>query len=154
MGNYILALDEGTTSVRAMIFNEQGHVVQMAQKEFTQFFPQPGWVEQDANEIWGSILSVIADALLTGEIDAKDIAGIGITNQRETTVIWDRHTGHPIYHAIVWQSRQTADLCRELKEAGYEDLFHAKTGLVLDPYLPAQRSNGFLIMLTAHAKRL
>ncbi|WP_028982707.1 glycerol kinase GlpK [Sporolactobacillus terrae] len=134
MGNYILALDEGTTSVRAMIFNEQGHVVQMAQKEFTQFFPQPGWVEQDANEIWGSILSVIADALLTGEIDAKDIAGIGITNQRETTVIWDRHTGHPIYHAIVWQSRQTADLCRELKEAGYEDLFHAKTGLVLDPY--------------------
>ncbi|GEB75780.1 glycerol kinase GlpK [Sporolactobacillus inulinus] len=134
MGNYILALDEGTTSVRAMIFNEKGQVVQMAQKEFTQFFPQPGWVEQDANEIWGSILSVIADALLTGEIDAKDIAGIGITNQRETTVIWDRHTGHPIYHAIVWQSRQTADLCRELKEAGYEDLFHAKTGLVLDPY--------------------
>jgi len=134
MGKYILALDEGTTSVRSMIFDEQARVVQVAQKEFTQFFPQPGWVEQDANEIWGSILSVIADSLLTGEIDAKDIAGIGITNQRETTVIWDRHTGHPIYHAIVWQSRQTADICRALKEAGYEDTFRNKTGLVLDPY--------------------
>ncbi|MCO7124916.1 glycerol kinase GlpK [Sporolactobacillus shoreicorticis] len=134
MGKYILALDEGTTSVRSMIFDEQANVVQMAQKEFTQFFPQPGWVEQDANEIWGSILSVIADSLLTGEIDAKDIAGIGITNQRETTVVWDRRTGHPIYHAIVWQSRQTADVCQALKEAGFEDLFHNKTGLVLDPY--------------------
>ncbi|SFG91627.1 glycerol kinase GlpK [Sporolactobacillus nakayamae] len=134
MGKYIMALDEGTTSVRSMIFDEQGKIVQIAQKEFTQFFPQPGWVEQDANEIWGSILSVIADSLLTGEINAKEIAGIGITNQRETTVVWDRQTGHPIYHAIVWQSRQTADICRELKVAGYEDKFRNKTGLVLDPY--------------------
>ncbi|MFT8318724.1 MAG: glycerol kinase GlpK [Sporolactobacillus sp.] len=134
MGKYILALDEGTTSVRAMIFDEQGKIVQMAQKEFTQFFPNPGWVEQDANEIWGSILSVIADSLSTSEIDPKDIAGIGITNQRETAVVWDRHTGHPIYHAIVWQSRQTAEICRQLKEAGYEERFRSKTGLLLDPY--------------------
>ncbi|MFX3618139.1 MAG: glycerol kinase GlpK [Sporolactobacillus sp.] len=134
MGKYILALDEGTTSVRAMIFDEQGKIVQMAQKEFTQFFPNPGWVEQDANEIWGSILSVIADSLSTSEIDPKDIAGIGITNQRETAVVWDRHTGHPIYHAIVWQSRQTAEICRQLKEAGYEEKFRNKTGLLLDPY--------------------
>ncbi|MCL1630681.1 glycerol kinase GlpK [Sporolactobacillus sp. CPB3-1] len=134
MGKYILALDAGTTSVRSMIFDEHGKVVQMAQKEFTQFFPKPGWVEQDANEIWGSILSVIADALLTGEIEAKEVAGIGITNQRETAVIWDRKTGHPIYHAIVWQSRQTADLCQKLKDAGYEKTFREKTGLVIDPY--------------------
>ncbi|MFT8870753.1 MAG: glycerol kinase GlpK [Sporolactobacillus sp.] len=134
MGQYILALDAGTTSVRAMIFNEKGQVIQMAQKEFTQYFPQPGWVEQDANEIWGSILAVIADAISTSEIEPKDISGIGITNQRETAVVWDKKSGHPIYHAIVWQSRQTADICRDLREAGYEDTFRSKTGLLLDPY--------------------
>ncbi|WP_100488917.1 glycerol kinase GlpK [Sporolactobacillus pectinivorans] len=134
MGRYILALDEGTTSVRAMIFDEKGRIVQTSQKEFTQFFPNPGWVEQDANEIWASILAVIADALSTSEIAPSDVAGIGITNQRETTVVWDRHTGHPIYHAIVWQSRQTDEICRELKEKGYEDLVRSKTGLLIDPY--------------------
>ncbi|RYL94525.1 glycerol kinase GlpK [Sporolactobacillus sp. THM19-2] len=134
MGKFILALDEGTTSVRAMIFDDKGRIVQTSQKEFTQYFPNPGWVEQDANEIWASILAVIADALSTSEIAPKEIAGIGITNQRETAVVWDRHTGHPIYHAIVWQSRQTADICGELKEKGYEQMVRDKTGLLIDPY--------------------
>ncbi|RYL93028.1 glycerol kinase [Sporolactobacillus sp. THM7-4] len=134
MGRYILALDAGTTSVRAMIFDDRAHIVQTAQKEFTQFFPHPGWVEQDANEIWASVLAVIADALSTSEIDPKEIAGIGITNQRETSVIWDRKSGHPIYHAIVWQSRQSADICRELKDKGYEEMVRNKTGLLIDPY--------------------
>ncbi|MFT8391037.1 MAG: glycerol kinase GlpK [Sporolactobacillus sp.] len=134
MGNYILALDEGTTSVRAMIFDRQGGIKQVAQKEFKQYFPNPGWVEQDANEIWGALLAVIAEALSTSEIDPKEIAAIGITNQRETTIVWDRHTGHPIYHAIVWQSRQTATICEQLKDEGLEDLFRSKTGLLLDPY--------------------
>ncbi|MCO7174780.1 glycerol kinase GlpK [Sporolactobacillus kofuensis] len=134
MGKYILALDEGTTSVRAMIFDDHGRIIQTAQKEFTQFFPNPGWVEQDANEIWGAILAVIADALSTSEISPRDVAGIGITNQRETTVVWDRNTGHPIYHAIVWQSRQTDEICRDLKEKGYDDLVRSKTGLLIDAY--------------------
>lgn len=134
MAKYILALDQGTTSSRAIIFNKKGEIVQSAQKELTQFFPKPGWVEQDANEIWASIIAVIAEALTTGEISPKNIAGIGITNQRETTVIWDKHTGHPIYHALVWQSRQTEDICRTLKEEGYNDIFKEKTGLLIDPY--------------------
>ncbi|CAM3149866.1 glycerol kinase GlpK [Sporolactobacillus spathodeae] len=148
MGKYILALDEGTTSVRAMIFDEMGQVKQMAQKEFKQYFPKSGWVEQDANEIWGSILSVIADALSTGEIDPKEIAAIGITNQRETTVVWDRHTGHPIYHAIVWQSRQTADICRQLKDQGLEETFKSKTGLLLDPYFSGTKIKWILDNVT------
>lgn len=134
VGKYILALDAGTTSVRAMIFDDQGRIVQTSQKEFTQYFPNPGWVEQDANEIWASILAVIAESLSTSEISPRDIAGIGITNQRETAVVWDRHTGHPIYHAIVWQSRQTDGICRELKSKGYEDQVRSKTGLLIDAY--------------------
>lgn len=134
MGKFILALDAGTTSVRAILFDDQGRMVQISQKEFTQHFPNPGWVEQDANEIWASILAVIADALSTSEISPKDVACIGLTNQRETAVVWDRHTGHPIYHAIVWQSRQTADICRDLKEKGYEEIVRSKTGLLIDPY--------------------
>ncbi|RYM06062.1 glycerol kinase [Sporolactobacillus sp. THM7-7] len=134
MGNYILAIDAGTTSVRAMLFDEKGHIVQTSQKEFTQFFPKPGWVEQDANEIWASIIAVIADGLSTSEVSPADVAGIGITNQRETAVVWDRHTGHPVYHAIVWQSRQTDDICRELREKGFEEKVREKTGLLIDPY--------------------
>ncbi|MCO7175877.1 glycerol kinase GlpK [Sporolactobacillus kofuensis] len=134
MGRYILALDEGTTSVRSMIFDEYGKIVHSAQKTITQIFPQPGWVEQDANEILESSISVITESLLAGTVDSKDVAAIGIANQRETTVIWDRFTGRPIYNAIVWQSRQTATICNGLKNAGYEDLFRSKTGLVLDPY--------------------
>ncbi|MFC7395375.1 glycerol kinase GlpK [Scopulibacillus cellulosilyticus] len=131
---YILALDQGTTSSRAILFNEKGEIVQVSQEEFKQYFPKPGWVEHNANEIWGSILSVIAGVLSTADVSPKEIAGIGITNQRETAVVWDKNTGKPIYHAIVWQSRQTMDICEQLKSKGYNDLFRSKTGLLIDPY--------------------
>lgn len=131
---YILSIDQGTTSTRGIIFDHAGDVISMAQKEFEQHFPHPGWVEHDANEIWTSTLACIADALRKANISSSDIASIGITNQRETTVVWDKETGRPIYHAIVWQSRQTEDICRELREAGHEKLFQAKTGLLIDPY--------------------
>ena len=134
MEKYILSLDQGTTSSRAIIFNKNGEVVYIAQREFTQHFPNPGWVEHNANEIWTSILSVIASCLSESGVTAKQIAGIGITNQRETTVVWDKETGKPIYHAIVWQSRQTASICEELKQAGHEQLFREKTGLLIDAY--------------------
>jgi len=134
MEKYILSLDQGTTSSRAILFNQKGESVFSAQKEFTQYFPKPGWVEHNANEIWGSILSVISEVLSEAGITPEQIAGIGITNQRETAVVWDQETGQPIYYAIVWQSRQTSDICDELKEKGYDDLFHKKTGLLIDPY--------------------
>jgi glycerol kinase len=131
---YILSLDQGTTSSRAILFNKKGEIVHTAQKEFTQHFPKPGWVEHNANEIWGSILSVIAGVFSESGIKPEQIAGIGITNQRETTVVWDKETGVPIYNAIVWQSRQTSEICDELKEKGYNDLFREKTGLLIDAY--------------------
>lgn len=131
---YIMALDQGTTSSRAMLFDETGNVVHTAQQEFRQIFPQSGWVEHNAEEIWSSILSCIAKVLSQKNIPADAVAGIGITNQRETTVVWDKHTGKPIYNAIVWQSRQTAGICEELKEAGHNDLFRDKTGLLIDAY--------------------
>ncbi|MDQ0244077.1 glycerol kinase [Bacillus fengqiuensis] len=134
MEKYILSLDQGTTSSRAIIFNQKGEIVHVAQREFTQHFPKPGWVEHNANEIWGSILAVIATCLSEKDIKPEQIAGIGITNQRETTVVWEKETGRPIYNAIVWQSRQTADICEELKEKGYNDLFREKTGLLIDAY--------------------
>ncbi|MEE1131652.1 MAG: glycerol kinase GlpK [Caryophanon sp.] len=131
---YIMALDQGTTSSRAMLFDETGNVVHTAQQEFRQIFPQSGWVEHNAEEIWSSILSCIAKVLSQKNIPADAVASIGITNQRETTVVWDKHTGKPIYNAIVWQSRQTAGICEELKEAGHNDLFRDKTGLLIDAY--------------------
>ena len=131
---FILSIDQGTTSSRAILFNKQGEIVFIAQKEFTQHFPKPGWVEHNANEIWGSVLSVITELLSESGIKPEQIAGIGITNQRETTVIWDKETGEPIYNAIVWQSRQTSDICEELKTKGYDDLFRSKTGLLIDAY--------------------
>ncbi|WEG13814.1 glycerol kinase GlpK [Pullulanibacillus sp. KACC 23026] len=131
---YILAIDQGTTSSRAIIFNEKAEIVKIAQKEFTQYFPKPGWVEHDANEIWSSVLAVIAEALSTSGINAKEIAGIGITNQRETAVVWDKNTSQPVYHALVWQSRQTSGICEALKAAGHEELIRDKTGLLIDPY--------------------
>lgn len=134
MEQYILSLDQGTTSSRAILFNKNGEIVDMAQQEFEQFFPKPGWVEHDANEIWNSILNCIAEVLRKAEISPANIAGIGITNQRETTVVWDRHTGNPIYRAIVWQSRQTEEICHELREQNYNEIFKEKTGLLLDPY--------------------
>lgn len=134
MEKYILSLDQGTTSSRAILFNHKGEIVHTAQKEFTQYFPQPGWVEHDASQIWGSILAVIASCLSESNVKPEQIAGIGITNQRETTVVWDKETGKPIYNAIVWQSRQTSGICEELKAAGHNDLFREKTGLLIDAY--------------------
>ena len=134
MEKYILAIDQGTTSSRAIIFNKDGEIISSAQKEFTQYFPKAGWVEHDANEIWISVISVYMDALAKDSIKASQIAAIGITNQRETAVVWDKMTGLPIYHAICWQSRQTVEICDKLRADGYEDLIKEKTGLLIDPY--------------------
>lgn len=134
MEKYILSIDQGTTSTRAIIFNQKGEIVETAQHEFEQFFPESGWVEHDPNEIWTSVLACIAEVLRKADVEAKQIAGIGITNQRETTVVWDKESGKPIYRAIVWQSRQTEGICRELREAGHLDTFRNKTGLLIDPY--------------------
>ncbi|MDT0192187.1 glycerol kinase GlpK [Exiguobacterium sp. PBE] len=131
---YILALDQGTTSSRAIIFDHDGKIVTVAQREFKQYFPKPGWVEHNANEIWGSVLAVMAEAFGSADIDPNEIAGIGITNQRETAVVWEKETGRPVYNAVVWQSRQTADICEELKAAGHSDMVRDKTGLLIDAY--------------------
>lgn len=131
---YIISVDQGTTSSRAIIYNYQGEVVSTAQREFTQIYPQSGWVEHDAEEIWQSVVRVIEESLERGDIEPKELAGLGITNQRETTLVWDKKTGEPIHNAIVWQCRRTSTLCQRLKEEGYEDLFREKTGLLLDPY--------------------
>lgn len=131
---YILSLDQGTTSSRAILFNKAGEIVDSAQREFKQIFPKPGWVEHNANEIWSSVLAVMAEVMEVNEIKPNEIAGIGITNQRETTVVWEKETGHPVYNAIVWQSRQTAEICEELKEKGYSDTVREKTGLLIDAY--------------------
>jgi glycerol kinase len=132
---YVLALDQGTTSSRAIVFDHAGQIKSIAQKEFRQIFPQPGWVEHDPNEIWSSQSGVAAEAITSAGLSGRDIAAIGITNQRETTVVWDRRTGQPVYNAIVWQDRRTAGLCDALRAAGHEALFQRKTGLVLDAYL-------------------
>jgi len=131
---FILSIDQGTTSSRAILFDKQGTIRYSEQQEFKQYFPHPGWVEHDANDIWSSVLSVIAGILSKQSIEPYQIAGIGITNQRETTVVWDKSTGEPIYNAIVWQSRQSTDICNELIEQGYNDLFRDKTGLLIDSY--------------------
>ncbi len=131
---YILSIDQGTTSSRAILFNHKGEIIETAQREFEQFFRKPGWVEHDANEIWTSVLACVAEVLRKSDIDPSQIAGIGITNQRETAVVWDRNTGKPICKAIVWQSRQTDGICKELKEQGHEELFRKKTGLLIDAY--------------------
>lgn len=134
MENYILSLDQGTTSTRAILFNRAGEIVHSAQQEFTQYFPKPGWVEHNANEIWGSVLAVVATCLTEANVKPSQIAGIGITNQRETAVVWEKDTGKPIHNAVVWQSRQTAEICEALRAAGYAELFREKTGLLIDAY--------------------
>ncbi|WP_317301542.1 glycerol kinase GlpK [Ligilactobacillus animalis] len=139
MEKYIMAIDQGTTSSRAIIFDKAGNHIGTSQKEFTQYFPEAGWVEHDAHEIWNSVQSVIAGAFIESGVKPEQIAGIGITNQRETTVVWNKETGLPIYHAIVWQSRQSAQIADELKEQGYSDLFHEKTGLIIDSYFSATK---------------
>ncbi|WP_407894263.1 glycerol kinase GlpK [Lacticaseibacillus sp. N501-2] len=136
---YILAIDEGTTSTRALIIDHSGKKVADAQREFPQYFPQPGWVEHNANEIWNAVLSTIATAFIDSKIQPNQIKGVGITNQRETTVVWDKQTGLPIYNAIVWQSRQTNDIATQLKKDGYGDLIHAHTGLLIDAYFSATK---------------
>ena len=134
-----MAIDEGTTSTRAMIFDHEGHKVSASQKEFSQYFPQPGWVEHKAEEIWHAVQTTIANTIINSGIRPEQIKGIGITNQRETTVIWDRKTGKPIYNAIVWQSRQTTELAEKLKADGYGEMIHKKTGLIIDPYFSATK---------------
>ncbi|CDD40108.1 glycerol kinase 2 [Clostridium sp. CAG:299] len=134
MAKYVMALDAGTTSNRCILFNEKGEMCSVAQKEFTQYFPKPGWVEHNANEIWSSQLSVAVEAMAQIGANAEDIAAIGITNQRETTIVWDKMTGEPVYNAIVWQCRRTSEYCDSLKEKGLTDKFREKTGLVIDAY--------------------
>lgn len=139
MSHYILALDQGTTSSRSLIFDKHGNIRGLAQKEFKQIYPQPGWVEHDANEIWSTQYGTIAEAMAKAHITLKQIAGIGITNQRETTVVWDRKTGQPVYNAIVWQDRRTAAYCDELKSAGHAAAIQQKTGLIIDAYFSATK---------------
>ncbi|MEO1702375.1 MAG: glycerol kinase GlpK [Pseudomonadota bacterium] len=134
MSGFVLAIDQGTTSSRAIIFDDQQNIISVSQREFTQHFPASGWVEHDVEEIWRSVLETCREAIEKAGIEASQIAAIGITNQRETTVIWDAKSGAPIHHAIVWQDRRTADTCDQLKSAGHGDLFTQKTGLLLDPY--------------------
>ena len=134
MAKFVMALDAGTTSNRCILFNEKGEMCSVAQKEFTQYFPKPGWVEHDATEIWLTQYAVAAEALSKAGATAADIAAIGITNQRETTIVWDKNTGEPVYHAIVWQDRRTAEYCDSLVAKGLKESFRAKTGLVIDPY--------------------
>ena len=134
MAKYIMALDAGTTSNRCILFNRSGEMCSIAQKEFTQYFPKPGWVEHDADEIWSTILEVARQALANVGANASDIASIGITNQRETTVVWDRHSGEPVYNAIVWQCRRTSEYADSLKEKGLTETIRNKTGLVIDAY--------------------
>ena len=134
MGKYIMALDSGTTSNRCILFNEKGEMCSVAQREFKQYFPKPGWVEHDAGEIWSTQLQVARDAMSKIGASAEEIAAIGITNQRETTIVWDKNTGKPVYHAIVWQCRRTSRYCDDLKAKGLTETFRKKTGLVIDAY--------------------
>ena len=139
MKKYILALDQGTTSSRAILFNKSGEIIAQKQKEFPQIFKQNGYVEHNPNDIWSSLLTVAREVLLCKGLDAGDISSIGITNQRETTIIWDKETGEPVYNAIVWQCRRTSDYCKELVKNGYSDMIKKKTGLIIDPYFSATK---------------
>lgn len=139
MKQYILAIDQGTTSTRAILFDHQGQLVHQTQREFKQYFPHSGWVEQDAMEIWNSVLEVVGAMFIETNIQPEEIASIGITNQRETTVIWDKRTGLPVYRAIVWQSRQSQGICEQLIEEGYEDFIYQKTGLIINPYFSGSK---------------
>ena len=139
MKKYVMALDAGTTSNRCILFDKSGKIASIAQKEFTQYFPKPGWVEHDADEIWSTQLGVAVEAMSKVGATAEDIAAIGITNQRETAIVWDKTTGEPVYNAIVWQCRRTAEFCDQLKEQGYTDMIRRKTGLIIDAYFSATK---------------
>ena len=136
---YVMALDAGTTSNRCILFDRKGNIISMAQKEFRQYFPKPGWVEHDANEIWSTQIGVAVEAMTKAGARPDDIASIGITNQRETTIVWDRHTGEPVYHAIVWQCRRTSEFVDSLKAQGLTEMIRKKTGLMLDAYFSATK---------------
>ena len=140
MAKYVMALDAGTTSNRCILFDKKGTIVSAAQKEFTQIFPKPGWVEHDANEIWSTQISVAVEAMQQVNASARDIAAIGITNQRETTIVWDKNTGEPVYNAIVWQCRRTSEYCDSLKAKGLTDTIREKTGLVVDAYFSGTKA--------------
>ena len=139
MRTHLLALDQGTTSSRALLLDQAGNVTAVAQREFEQIFPQAGWVEHNPVEIWSTQVGVVAEVISRSGIKAQDIAAIGITNQRETAIVWDRTTGEPVYNAIVWQDRRTAGLCDKLKRDGFEELVQEKTGLVIDPYFSGSK---------------
>ncbi len=141
---YILSLDQGTTSSRAILFDIAGHIAGIAQREFAQIFPHPGWVEHDPMTIWSVQMAVVTEVMTASGVVAADIAGIGITNQRETTIIWDRRTGKPVYNAIVWQDRRTAKKCDKLKEEGFDKIIHEKTGLIIDSYFSATKAQWIL----------
>ena len=134
MKKYIIALDQGTTSSRAMVFDHEGNIIASAQKELTQIYPRPGYVEQDPLEIYASQSGVLAEVMAKGDLSPDEIAGIGISNQRETTILWEKDTGRPVYNAIVWQCRRTAEICEELKAAGHEEYIRENTGLLIDAY--------------------
>ena len=142
MAKYVMALDQGTTSSRCILFDEKGEIRSVAQREFTQIYPEPGWVEHDPMEIWSSQFSVMMASMANIGVHGEDIAAIGITNQRETTIVWDKATGVPVYNAIVWQCRRTADMIDRLKADGLSDMVREKTGLIPDAYFPAARSPG------------
>lgn len=144
MSKFILSLDQGTTSSRAIIFNHNGEIVAIAQREFTQIYPQAGWVEHDPMEIWTTQLSVAAEVIVKAGLAARDIDSIGITNQRETTVVWDRETGIPVYNAIVWQDRRTSAYCDEIKGKGLAQKIQEKTGLIIDSYFSATKAKWIL----------
>ncbi len=150
MAKYVMALDAGTTSNRCILFNEQGDMCSVAQKEFTQYFPKPGWVEHDADEIWSTQLEVAQQAMANINATAAEIAAIGITNQRETVVVWDRKTGSPVHNAIVWQCRRTSEYADSLKEKGLTDKFREKTGLVIDAYFSATKIKWILDHVEMH----
>ena len=139
MEKFILALDQGTTSSRAILFNKKGESIAMGQKEFTQIYPRPGWVEHDPMEIWGTQIGVIKEVMERAGIQPNEIGAIGITNQRETTIIWDKSTGKPVYNAIVWQCRRTSGICEDLKNKGWERYIQNNTGLVIDAYFSATK---------------
>lgn len=139
MGKYLMALDQGTTSSRCILFNKSGDIMSVAQKEFTQYFPADGWVEHDPMEIWSSQVGVVSEAMARLGVNAEDVAALGITNQRETTIVWDRNTGKPVYNAIVWQCRRTSEYCDSLKAKGFDKIIREKTGLVIDAYFSATK---------------
>ena len=153
MKHYILSIDQGTTSSRVIIFDEEINIISVAQKEFPSYYPEPGWVEQNADEIYSSVVSVIYEALAKASLNLKDISAIGISNQRETTIVWDKKTGKPVYFALVWQSRQTADLCEEMKARGKEEFIQERTGLLIDSYFSSSKIRWILNKIPDGQKR-